>query len=288
MAVENQLRNSLTQPLPSKILFRVRGATNHEKIAGTISLRASTKAPLHCPTQHPSQNQTFSIITLGDAIVTANPYANKAALGGLQAVFFTLTLALPLVWAALLLLLWLAPLRPQQTRRLYRWCEVAQAWACLDVFILTTIVSLIELDQFSRFILGDECDGINKILDEYFSDLVDGDTVCFGTRSTLLRGCWILFTASLFQHAAGWFVIHAATVALDDEPSITAEPAFGAMTLTLFTLAAGAAASPLLSFATSPAGVLVLSRLLMLSGIAFVLAGLYLTLVPPPRPAKGA
>ena len=80
----------------------------------------------------------------------------------------------------------------------------------------------------------------------------------------------------------------APTVALDDEPSITAEPAFGAMTLTLFTLAAGAAASPLLSFATSPAGVLVLSRLLMLSGIAFVLAGLYLTLVPPPRPAKGA
>ena len=126
-------------------------------------------------------------------------------------------MALPLVWAALLLLLWLAPLRPQQTRRLYRWCEVAQAWACLDVFILTTIVSLIELDQFSKFILGDECDGINKLLDEYFSDLVDGDTVCFGTRSTLLRGCWILFTASLFQHAAGWFVIHAATVALDDE-----------------------------------------------------------------------
>ena len=164
-----------------------------------------------------SQNQTFSIITLGDAIVTANPYANKAALGGLQAVFFTLTLALPLGWAALLLLLWLAPLRPQQTRRLYRWCEVAQAWACLDVFILTTIVSLIELDQFSKFILGDECDGINKVLDEYFSDLVDGDTVCFGTRSTPLRGCWILFTASLFQHAAGWFVIHAATVALDDE-----------------------------------------------------------------------
>ena len=80
----------------------------------------------------------------------------------------------------------------------------------------------------------------------------------------------------------------APTVALDDEPSITAEPAFGAMTLTLFTLAAGAAASPLLSFATSPAGVLVLSRLLMLSGIAFVLAGLYLTLVPPPRPVKGA
>ena len=33
---------------------------------------------------------------------------------------------------------------------------------------------------------------------------------------------------------------------------------------------------------------LALSRLLMLSGVAFVLAGLYLTLVPPPRPVKGA
>ena len=92
-------------------------------------------------------------------------------------------------------------------------CQRLQA-ACAD---LSTDDAVALVAQYEARELVDECDGINKILDEYFSDLVDGDTVCFGTRSTLLRGCWILFTASLFQHAAGWFVIHAATVALDDE-----------------------------------------------------------------------
>ena len=69
------------------------------------------------------------------------------------------------------------------------------------------------------------------------------------------------------------------TVALDSEPEPAAEPAVGAGALIFFLV--GAATGPLLSFATSPAVVVTLSRLLMTAGIAFVLAGVYLTIVPP-------
>lgn len=71
--------------------------------------------------------------------------------------------------------------------------QVLNAWAALDVFVFGLIASILEISQFSQFIVGDKCDEINVLLKKYANTLLDGDDRCFDVQTTLGAGCWILF-----------------------------------------------------------------------------------------------
>jgi hypothetical protein len=57
----------------------------------------------------------------------------------------------------------------------------------LYTFIKPTaiVAALLEIQQFVVFIVGDSCDGINIILEEFLDPLLDGDDVCFDVVATL-------------------------------------------------------------------------------------------------------
>lgn len=40
------------------------------------------------------------------------------------------------------------------------------AWSTLDVYCAAIAASLLEIQQFAAFIVGDSCDGINKLLEK--------------------------------------------------------------------------------------------------------------------------
>ena len=42
-----------------------------------------------------------------------------------------------------------------------------------------------EIQQFAAFLVGDNCDTINEILEEYMDDELDGDDKCFDVVATL-------------------------------------------------------------------------------------------------------
>ena len=159
---------------------------------------------------------SYSLLSLGLALPGTSSRAGAATLPAFQAVFFIVCLAAPLLWLLLLALLWLVPLRATTQRRLFVAAEVAHAWAALDVFLVTLLASLLELDQFSQFIVGDECDALNALLRRYFGALVHGEPQCFRVDAQLEPGAWLLFAASAVSMATGYLVMHGGRRALKD------------------------------------------------------------------------
>ena len=121
---------------------------------------------------------------MGAALPHTSSRAPAAALGFFQAFFFAVCLVVPLLWLLLLALLWLVPLRPATQRRLLVAADVAQAWAALDVLLVTALVSLFSLEQYAAFLLGGECDGLDALLARpYFAPLVHAEPRCFAART---------------------------------------------------------------------------------------------------------
>ena len=87
----------------------------------------------------------------------------------------------------------------------------AAAWG-----LLSSRAALLELDQFAKFTLGDECDSINAALARYheLGDLMPGEPSCFGVSPTLDAGYWLLLTCVVASTIFGWVAMHGAHLAL--------------------------------------------------------------------------
>ena len=92
---------------------------------------------------------------------------------------------MPLALLTLLLFMWLVPLSLHRQRQLFTLAEILNAWTALDVFCVSILAALLELQQFAAFIVGDSCDQINEILSKYLYDELDGDAKCFDVIAKL-------------------------------------------------------------------------------------------------------
>ena len=50
------------------------------------------------------------------------------------------------------------------------------------------------LKQFAAFIVGDSCDGINKLLEKFLDSQLDGDDLCFDVVAVLLGVSVFIYT----------------------------------------------------------------------------------------------
>ena len=136
----------------------------------------------------------------------------------LQVVFLSVALFMPLLSMLTLLFLWLAPLPRRIARGVLFACEVMHAWSALDVFGVSLLVALFEIRQFAKFIIGDRCDLINRLLDQYAKELfVDGPATCFDVHTKLLRGCWILVGSFAAYFLVSALVMHLCNAALEPD-----------------------------------------------------------------------
>jgi len=152
-------------------------------------------------------NQPYSVITLGVGLPGSSETPNSFGVRWIQATFFIFALVVPLLYLTTLLFLWLTPMTFKMQKRVFVCTEVLNAWAALEVFVVSIIAALLEIQQFAAFIIGDKCDGIDKILEKYFVDQLDGDVTCFDVIATLESGCWLLFGACIIYVAVGSLVI---------------------------------------------------------------------------------
>ena len=147
-----------------------------------------------------SSRLEFSLIGLGNEIRRVGlpePYGSAAGMWFLQVTFVALAVGAPLLHTASMLVLWVVPMRAVHARRFYLFCEVAHAWAALDVFGVSLVVALLEIGQFATFIIGTRCDPINALLRRYFDEALEHDDVCFSVETQLLHGCFVLIGAFL-------------------------------------------------------------------------------------------
>jgi Paraquat-inducible protein A len=179
----------------------------------------------------PGQGATtdYSVVSLGNMLPTTTlDEPNGGGIRWLQATFFTFTLAVPLVHLVSLLLLWVLPLSHRTQHRAFVIVEILNAWSALEVFIVSLIAALLEIQQFAQFIIGDKCVPINNFLLRYFDKALDGDAQCFDVVATLLWGCWVLFLAVIFYMFVGNFLMRMCHKALGERLKRAHERAEGA------------------------------------------------------------
>jgi len=151
-------------------------------------------------------HRTYSIVTLGLTLPYTSAVPNSAGIRLIQITFFLFTLLVPLVHFLVLLFLWLIPLKPRAQRTIFDFSEILNAWSSIEVFVISIIAAILEIQQFVAFIVGDKCSLINELISKYAHGEFTEDK-CFDVVANLSSGCWILFVACVIYLITGNFVM---------------------------------------------------------------------------------
>jgi hypothetical protein len=127
----------------------------------------------------------YSFVSVGTSIPEHSGVPNDFSTRWLQASLFLFGQAMPFALLLVVLGLWVVPMTLSTQRQLFVLAEVLNAWSAVDVFCIAIAAALLEIQQFAAFIVGDSCDSINVILEEYMDPILDGDDKCFDVVAQL-------------------------------------------------------------------------------------------------------
>ena len=168
-------------------------------------------------------NRNFSLITIGQAVPPSVPNPDSFFIRYIQALLYILALVVPLLQLVSLVVIWCTPLTLKAQKHLFHVCEVLNAWAGLDVFVVSLIAAVMEIQQFAQFVIGDKCDPINALLvpvkDEW--PLLRDDARCFDVVTVLQDGSWALFGSVVASTITVWTVMPLCHRAINDRLGVS-------------------------------------------------------------------
>ena len=124
--------------------------------------------------------------------------------------YYMFAFVIPLLFLLMLGVLWMVPMKIKLQIKIFTVVEILNAWAILDVFVVSIVAGLLEIRQFVKYVIGDKCDLINswlQVLDDYNLINLDGDITCFDVKTELLSGCILLFISALFYFGLGTWIL---------------------------------------------------------------------------------
>jgi hypothetical protein len=127
--------------------------------------------------KHPIES--YSFIDIGNEMPASSGIPHNFGVRFIQLAYYLFALAMPVAFLIALVFLWVTPLSQGTQKGVVVLAEMVNAWNALDVFVISTIAAVVEIRQFAQFLVGDNCDLMNKYLEEYMSDELDGDGRCF-------------------------------------------------------------------------------------------------------------
>ena len=163
-----------------------------------------------------SPHRDYSILKLGFSVPESYEDPNDGVIRFTQVIYFLTVFVLPVAMLINVIFLWLVPLPRKAQKFFYSITEILNAWSCLDVFVLAIIAAIVEIGQFTEFIVGDKCDAIDPFIAKYFYKTLDGHNTCFEVRAYLKSGCWILFAAAIIFFISSNIVMKVCRNALDE------------------------------------------------------------------------
>ena len=134
----------------------------------------------------------------------------------IEITYYLFALGMPFGCLMVMLILFIMPMKKRTASRVYVLAEVCNAWSAMEVFMISVVAALLEIQQFAAFIVGDKCDPINAFLEKYFDAPLDGDDVCFDVVATLAPDCAYLFTGAALNTIVSWSMLRMAHSALDE------------------------------------------------------------------------
>lgn len=123
--------------------------------------------------------------------------SNSVGVQFLWFTFMTFALWIPLLQTATLITVWVVPVSRKVQEGLLFAVEVMSAWSSLDVFVVSIVAALYELKQFVLFVIGDNCDLINSVLNSFADGQFGGENTCFDVKAALVSDCWVIITAAV-------------------------------------------------------------------------------------------
>ena len=99
---------------------------------------------------------------------------------------------------------------------LYTIAEILNAWSCIDVFVIALIAGVVQIGQFAKFLVGDKCDFIDGIIQDYFYKVLEGHNSCFDVQTYLSEGSWIFFSAAITFFIASFIILKVCRNALNE------------------------------------------------------------------------
>jgi hypothetical protein len=152
-------------------------------------------------------HREYSVLNLGLKMPDAYEIPNSFSIRFTQLIYFLTIMIFPICHLLTVIILWLVPLSRKIQKFIYTICEILNAWSCIDVFVISIIAAIVEISQFTAFIVGDKCDFINPFLAKFFDNTLNGHDTCFEVEAYLQSGCWILFAAAIMYFIGSMVVM---------------------------------------------------------------------------------
>ena len=195
------------------ILFSTFVITLTGTLLHTFEFRFSGLVDLILPVE--KRNTGYSLVTNG--ILLPQAAKNGGFLSGgnwawfITIMYFTFAMAVPLLTLIALAILWSFPFTLRTTKKVFHICQFLQAWAALDVFLISIIAACLEIGGLSSSVIGDAFGGIQStvctLLEKLPPEILDAilhevglpsiddeleDCALFRVDAVLLEGCWML------------------------------------------------------------------------------------------------
>eukprot|EP00928_Gymnodinium_smaydae_P039664 TRINITY_DN27044_c1_g1_i1.p1 TRINITY_DN27044_c1_g1~~TRINITY_DN27044_c1_g1_i1.p1 ORF type:complete len:704 (+),score=136.43 TRINITY_DN27044_c1_g1_i1:1289-3400(+) len=157
----------------------------------------------------------YSIVELGLALPASSLDPTGWGVLSIQAMFFMFVILFVVAYHVVLIVLWCAPLPSLLQRRFLITAQVMNAWNGLDVFTMSILASVLELQQFAKFIVADRCDLIDDLVARTpLAAKIPGGPKCFDVQTRLEYGFWILALAAIISSVTGQVTISRCSAAL--------------------------------------------------------------------------
>ena len=155
---------------------------------------------------------TFSVFTLAAAISESVTQTDLNIIGAvlLQIIFLLFAFLTPLIQAILINALLFAKLSVEGQRRIRYVMEIIYCWLALDIFVVSVITSVFQLEQFTVFILAGRCDAIDSIT----------GTSCFSVQTIVEPGMFLLILSVIVTVCMTWLVGYLTECAINDRKRI--------------------------------------------------------------------
>ena len=96
----------------------------------------------------------YSLVTVGTTLPAASGAPHSFGVRWIQASYFAFGLGMPLAFCAALIVAWVIPLTMKFQKGLIVLTEVLNAWNALDVFVVSIVAALLEIQQFAKFLVS--------------------------------------------------------------------------------------------------------------------------------------
>eukprot|EP00472_Partenskyella_glossopodia_P012166 CAMPEP_0197522608 /NCGR_PEP_ID=MMETSP1318-20131121/7720_1 /TAXON_ID=552666 /ORGANISM="Partenskyella glossopodia, Strain RCC365" /LENGTH=371 /DNA_ID=CAMNT_0043075029 /DNA_START=1 /DNA_END=1116 /DNA_ORIENTATION=- len=149
----------------------------------------------------------YSLISIIEAVPQAAEDPSAFGIRWMQSVFYMVSFLIPVVHMVVMLILFWVPMTARFQYAVFFFSEILFAWSALDVFVVSILAAILQIQQFAHFLVGDKCDAINGFIEQYLTGYLGGYNTCFTVIATLSDGCWILFFASLISFAVSQIVM---------------------------------------------------------------------------------